>query len=236
MICKVYKDILGWHEENEKHTGTGILLSIEEYQSLCEEKKQAVYQQSVIRSELENEKKRTEQALNREIALKNQEIHEIKQQLEHTNSKLQTQRDLNENLLRINRERSNSDRKLQPKKSHHGYVILQSQEKAVFYRGSGSQKKFVAWETVVQTPYSVDLKPELAKQQIIDEINTDDDNCFFSQVGIDDMILKDPQKILDDRALKELNIVFRLFMRVNRYNKYWEMILMHTKALEKIIG
>ena len=185
---------------------------------------------------MENAKKRTEQALNIEIALKNQEIREIKQQLEHINSKLQTQRDLNENLVRMNRERSNADRKLQPKKSHHGYVILQSQEKAVFYRDSGSQKKFVAWETIVQTPYSVDLKPELAKQQIVDEVNTDDDKCFFYQIGIDDIVFKDIQKILDDRELKDCNIVFQLCMRVNRYNKYWEMILMHTKALEKIIG
>lgn len=185
---------------------------------------------------MENERKRIEQVLKREIALKNQEIQEIKQQLEHTNSMLQNQLDLNKNLLRINRERSNADRKLQPKKLHSGYVILQSQEKTVFYRDSGSQKKFVVWETIVQTPYSVDLKPELAKQQIIDEVNTDDDKCFFYQIGIDDIVFKDIQKILDDRELKDCNIVFQLCMRVNRYNKYWEMILMHTKALEKIVG
>ena len=41
---------------------------------------------------------------------------------------------LNENLLRIARERANADRKLKPKKEHTGYVVVSSTEKEYRYK------------------------------------------------------------------------------------------------------
>lgn len=68
------------------------------------------------------------------------------------------QRGLNANLLRIARERANADRKLKPKKEHTGYVVVSSMEKEHRYKdGNGRWRAVVLWETVLETPYTVDF-------------------------------------------------------------------------------
>ena len=54
------------------------------------------------------------------------QIEEVKQELAAANTEIEYQRGLNENLLRINRERANSDRKLKPKGTFRlSYYIFQ---------------------------------------------------------------------------------------------------------------
>lgn len=64
---------------------------------------------------------------------------------------------LNDNLLRVMRERANAQRGLTPKATHPGYVVLSSQQ-TVYHDSLGRQG--VLWRTSVQTPYSTSLSLE----------------------------------------------------------------------------
>lgn len=81
------------------------------------------------------------------------------------------QRALNANLLRISRERANADRGLRPKKIHTGYVVVMSSEKEIRYK-TGRNKLLTAkvWETVLQSPYSVDFTESQARQLIEEDL------------------------------------------------------------------
>ena len=71
---------------------------------------------------------------------------------------------LNKNLLRIARERANADRKLRPKKTHTGYVVLTSSEKEYRYKIMRKETAVAGlWETALQSPYSVDFTEEQAR-------------------------------------------------------------------------
>ena len=77
-------------------------------------------------------------------------------------------RSLNENLLRIARERANADRKLKPKKEHTGYSVVFSTEKEHRYGKGKNMTRVMLWETVIQSPYSIDLPEGLVRKQITD--------------------------------------------------------------------
>ena len=70
-----------------------------------------------------------------------QEQEECRKSLDDLNEELERAHEegvylagLNENLLRIARERANADRKLKPKKEHTGYVVVSSTEKEYRYK------------------------------------------------------------------------------------------------------
>ena len=93
---------------------------------------------------------------------------------------------LNENLLRIARERANADRKLKPKKEHTGYVVVSSTEKE--YRYKINRRDFetaTLWETVLQSPYSIDFTEEQARRQMRELIGNDGKDIWLvSRLGI----------------------------------------------------
>lgn len=60
-----------------------------------------------------------------------EQVEKIKQELAAANAEIEYQRGLNENLLRINRERANADRKLKPKRSIQGMLYALHQKKII---------------------------------------------------------------------------------------------------------
>lgn len=60
---------------------------------------------------------------------------------------------LNANLLRIMRERSNSERKLEQKKAHPGYIVQSIQMCSEHYYSGGKHRTARTWRTVIETPY-----------------------------------------------------------------------------------
>lgn len=65
------------------------------------------------------------------------EVNAVQKDLEEACRKIEYLNGLNKNLLRIARERANADRKLRPKKTHTGYVVLTSSEKEYRYVPNG---------------------------------------------------------------------------------------------------
>lgn len=92
------------------------------------------------------------------------EVDAVQKDLEEACRKIEYLNGLNKNLLRIARERANADRKLRPKKTHTGYVVLTSSEKEYRYKTMRKENAVAGlWETALQSPYSVDFTEEQAR-------------------------------------------------------------------------
>lgn len=131
-ICKKtmigYKEVPGGQSDPEC---SHVILTLKEYEGLLQKISQA-------EQETRNEKRRAEEekgaSLYREqqtIQKANQAIEKWMKALEKEKAESAYQKGLNENLLRIARERANADRKLKPKKEHTGYVVVVSSEKSI---------------------------------------------------------------------------------------------------------
>ena len=197
------------------------------------------------------EKEETERAAAREISRVKQEaaheadraaqraqaqIDDLLQQVERKTAEIADQRALNANLLRISRERANADRGLRPKKVHTGYVVVTSSEKEIRYRG-GRNKLLTAkvWETVLQSPYSVDFTESQARQLIEENLLTEK-NGLLADVGITLICHGNGYETLTEvenwKEIKILhNALFSGQLRANYRVGYWEYIIQHTKPL-----
>ena len=166
-----------------------------------------------------------------------EQIGQVEQELAAANEEIAYQRRLNENLLRINRERANSDRKLKPKKEHTGYVVCSSSERDYTFRINKKNHKIVLWETVLQTPYPIDFTEEQARKQIIDELfEKDEDGKFFiSKIGITDSYPEGFAAMIEDKEWSEIykkyNVMLERKLRMNFRVGYWEIAFYHTKPL-----
>ena len=197
------------------------------------------------------EKEETERAAAREISRVKQEaaheadraaqraqaqIDDLLQQVERKTAEIADQRALNANLLRISRERANADRGLRPKKVHTGYVVVTSSEKEIRYRG-GRNKLLTAkvWETVLQSPYSVDFTESQARQLIEENLLTEK-NGLLADFGITLICHGNGYETLTEvenwKEIKILhNALFSRQLRANYRVGYWEYIIQHTKPL-----
>lgn len=136
---------------------------------------------------------------------------------------------LNNNLLRIMTERANADRELRPKKQHSGFVVLTSSERETQYADHyKNKKKTRIWETVIQSPYSVDIA---ADSVCVRAKSTLFDNKKAADLGITGIYLGKKDEAIGGRDNAAHNIVFDFKLRANYRSGYWELILAHTKPL-----
>ena len=94
-----------------------------------------------------------------------EQVTAMEEKLTRAEKEVNYQKGLNANLLRISRERANADRSLRPKKEHTGYAVVRSMEKEYRYKISRhSWGKVMLWETVIQSPYSMEFTEEQARK------------------------------------------------------------------------
>ena len=218
---------------------THVIQTRQEYEMLLNQRDRA-----------KREKEEAERAAAREISrVKQEAAHEADRaaqraqaqiddllQVERKTAEIADQRALNANLLRISRERANADRGLRPKKIHTGYVVVMSSEKEIRYK-TGRNKLLTAkvWETVLQSPYSVDFTESQARQ-LIEEDLLARKNGLLADVGIT-MICSGSsyENLIETENWKEIkaahNTLFSRQLRANYRVGYWEYIIQHTKPL-----
>ena len=145
--------------------------------------------------------------------------------------KLDHQIKLNENLLRISRERANAERKLTPKKEHTGYAVLLSTEKQQYYKAAGAAEKsaFTTWETFIQTPYPVDLPEEQTRRLVRDAFYLLQ-KLGISEDGTDAYRKKEIYQV-KNRYKDKGNVLLEWTLRANFKAGYWELRLLHTQPL-----
>ena len=163
-----YREVPGGHSDPEC---THVILTDAEYRKLLRQISDA---EQIARTAKHNAERDVEEAereadykVNQAVSLAKQEIKKWREALEAEQAENNYQRSLNENLLRISRERANADRKLKPKKGHTGYCVVLSVEKEHRYGTGKYMRRVLLWETVIQSPYGVDLPEELDRKSVV---------------------------------------------------------------------
>ena len=164
-------------------------------------------------------------------------IRELEQELKDVRRECEHQRDLNENLLRISRERANADRKIKPKKENTGYAVLRTEEREISCRRSnGDLEQAVLWETTLQTPFASNL-PETHLRGLIEEIFSTGGEVRhpLPNIGFDGWTEENFKKTIANSIWKkensDRNVVVRIRRRADFKKGYWEIMLLHTKPL-----
>ena len=149
---------------------------------------------------------------------------------------------MNENLLRIAKERANADRKLRPKKERTGYVIVNSEEKEYRYKDGGHSRRVFIWETIIQSPYSVDFSEDIVRVQIPNELFPKEGTGLVRNIGITGKYGGDCRMLMLEKSKNPQNEFYRrnIILAVQQRFKrnfrsgYWEIVIAHTKPLGTI--
>ena len=162
----------------------------------------------------------------------------MEEKLTRAEKEVNYQKGLNANLLRISRERANADRSLRPKKEHTGYAVVRSMEKEYRYKISRhSWGKVMLWETVIQSPYSMEFTEEQARKQIRRELLRDKTggDWLIGKVGIRvscDLEFEDMIQYSEWwEKNKDENIMMKRKLNLNGRSGYWEVVFYHTRPL-----
>ena len=166
------------------------------------------------------------------------EVDAVQKDLEEACRKIEYLNGLNKNLLRIARERANADRKLRPKKTHTGYVVLASSEKECRYKAMRKETSVaMLWETVLQSPYSVDFTEEQVRALTAALVRSNEsDEALVGRIGIDNYYNGSYEDLLHEQRrggqqAESMNIMLKPKLRANYKTGYWEVIFLHTKPL-----
>ena len=234
-----YKEVPGGLSDPEC---THVILTSREYTGLLQKTAQA-------EKETQNMKYQAEQAITKErsAALSRirasenaaqQKVAAMEQALTDERNARIYQQQLNENLLRISRERANADRNLRPKKEHSGYVVISSTEKTHRYKnGNRNWAVTTLWETVLQIPYSVDFTEDQARGQLTADLFQDDPLAYslLKNIGITVVYGKEYAIMIEDKQWCEdpspFNVMLDWRLRANHKTGYWEVLFLHTKPL-----
>lgn len=229
-----YREVAGGQADEEY---SHVVLTRTEYESLISEKNKL--QEEIIKAKKNEEisiemvKEAAKSEIRNIQELTYEEIKQSNQKIEAAQKEIEYLRGLNSNLLRISRERANAERKLKPKKQHTGYVVVYSGEKEHRYKASnGFVETAMFWETVLQSPYSIEFTQEQVKNQIQELKQTKEDGVsLLGKIGIDAISKSTIEKAKIDTKNRNLNIIIESRLKANYRSGYWEVILLHTKAL-----
>ena len=171
------------------------------------------------------------------VEAKENRIRELEQKLGDVQKDNKDYKALNENLLRISRERANADRKIKPKKGNTGYVVLRSEEREITYKKSnGDLELAILWETTLQTPFAANLS-ETQLRELVAEVFSPGGEVQhpLSNIGLEGWTEEKYKKAIANWKLKKeddkKNIVVRIRHRADFKKGYWEIMLLHTKPL-----
>lgn len=229
-----YKELDGGHSDPEC---THVILTLKEYDGLLREISQAEQKARDEKRKAEEEKRASQNRGQQTVQKANQVIEKWMKALEKEKAESAYQKGLNENLLRIARERANADRKLKPKKEHSGYVVVVSSEKIYRYKHGRRLESVKLWETVIQSPYSIEFPAKQAKKLILQEFFPEIGEWEAARLGIERWVAGDYEDFLiaadkNEEFMKQnVALMGHRSFRANYRAGYWEVVLVHTRPL-----
>lgn len=244
----------GYKAVSEADEYTHVLLTVEEYQKLQQRLQRAKDDAAAAYRDADQRVRRAQNDAAAQIQEAkyacNTELEQVRNVLQQAESERDYQKELNENLLRISRERANSDRGLRPKKERSGYLIISSREIDLTYKDGRATKKAVLWETTIQTPFSIDLTEERAKKQALRYLcgkdGSDGASWPINAIGINGLCEKGYEEMLKEDQTEtakakvaqrepdlwsNYNTVVSIKVRANGKAGFWELLLVHLKPL-----
>lgn len=230
-----YKPVPGGYSDPEL---THVILTKAEYDRLRDQI-QAARKETTIAldkvAQVERQAASKIQQIKTEAGL---QLEDLQRKLDEEALKTEYQKGLNTNLLRISKERANAARKLKPKKEHSGYVVISSAEKSYSYKKGANRGAVMLWETVLQTPFSVDFTEEQARTETEDLFQKDESGAWpIGKIGINGQYLAGYGEMIRDKNSEEwakYNVMVNKKLRANFRVGYWELILLHTKPLDVV--
>lgn len=188
----------GFREADSKHMKTGYYISEQDYEQLVGKIEKAEYEMLITRQDCERQISEAKMECQRELEHAQQIIPELQSKITMLETEVADQQSLNKNLIRICRERASAERGLRPKKSHSGFVLLDSQQK--LRRGKNGREiiEEVVWQALIQTPYVTELGANQVEKLIIE------DSRFTELLGE--------------------HIKVEMFLKANYRKGYWECI------------
>lgn len=224
---RVYKTFTGgYSKEKDGKEATHVILTVEEYNKLIRDLRDA-----------QNDKRRAEDKAERDIrdykAKANNIIREEREanqkSLEALESDLKGARveidrlnDLNANLNRIMRERANAKRGLKPKKEHHGYLVIDSQQYKYTHWSKGKSLDLNCWKVRIQSPYDSSIPYDT----IVKDITNDLIELIGSELGLKKSfgdLKKFSYNEVQELWENDFNFIFRTSYKSNVKGGFWEV-------------
>ncbi len=175
----------------------------------------------------------------------NKQILDLKTTIEEYTQELKKLNSLNNNLLRISKERANQERNLRPKKAHSGFVILNRQ--SLYYKLYSNVKsnyknnqvnyiEFPCFKIKIQTPFHSSISFDLIEDEIKSSFLK-----FIKDLGIGicykyDYIISQPiSKIKDIIFNNEYdNFIFKCSYTANFKSNFWDIEVFTKKDISLI--
>jgi len=226
---RVYKSLMGYKPENEKNKASHIILTLDEFNSLEREIRglRAEIKDKVREhtTELEKFQEDTNKQVLEIKEKANKILNDFKRNLSKANEEIERLNDLNKNLLRINKERANAKRGLKPKKVHHGYMVLDSQQYNYIFRywvrGKANSDNFPCWKVRIQSPYD----SSISYNTIVKDIYNDLIKVFGASLDIQSITNVENQSYDDFKKLcdSDKNFIFKTSYKANIKSGFWEI-------------
>lgn len=235
---RVVKGLTGYSKEKENKPATHIILTVSEYDNLLNQIKQAEIKTEQIKQQAKKEVnqyiKQANYAIEKIQKETQEEIKTINDSLEASKIEIKRLNDLNSNLLRIMKEKANSERNRKPKKQRNGYLVLNSiQYTYNFYFENGRKKYSVSlpcWKTYIQSFYDCSIPFTTVEK----EIKKDLTNSFGKKLNID--AIYDLKNVSEKELYKhwntEENFVFKTNYKQNIKSGYWEIEYLTSKSIQ----
>lgn len=247
---KAYKGMMGGYsilkEDDDKHSCTHVVLTVSEYNKLIEEKKslksQLYEEQSAHKRDVDDIKRRAVAYKKKADAEAQAVKDEAARRIEVAEAERDRQTNLNNNLLRISKERANAKRGLQPKKKHHGYrfsgKIMQTKTICGHDKKEGAIYTAV-WTATLESPYNATIPIHQIQDKIFDDLKGTDG--ILSKLYIKYWTYQDSPVIwkgtyadaMKDNESKE-NYLFDYKFMINPKSQLWEIQITTTKSIRAL--
>lgn len=223
----------------ENGIATHVILSTEEYDNLQNQiidlEKEVKKARNSLKATKAEYSKKSNQLTKETEDLRRRINEEAEVKIMEASQRMNEQEELNRNLLRISKERSNTQRGLVPAKKHSGYVVLQSRQIDIRFRRNSKTRVDTVWETTIQTPYGVDFSIEQVERLIDKEVFSG--SCKASELGLESINIEDYSKLISvwAESTEEIkNTIFKKSYRLNVKSGFWDVIYLHNKPLSGI--
>lgn len=231
--------------DSEKGDATHVRMTVEEYDKLLSTissyKSKLSAEQTAHKNDVAAEQNRSIQDHNDIVKQANEAINQANARADAAEAEKERQTNLNNNLLRITRERSNAKRGLQPKKKHSGYRFSGKimQTKTI----SGHDKKTGAiytdvWTATLETPYPGIIPIHQIEDKIFDDLKGTDG--ILNRLYVNYWMFRDSTKLwkgdylsaIDEKDNPEKkNYLFDYKFMINPKSKLWEIQITTTKSI-----
>ena len=235
---RVFKNVIGYHKETENKEATHVILTLEEYNDLQEEirktnnEKNKTIEESTgkIRQCIAQSEKQIS-----EVQVKAEKrVNTLQNDLNSANNEIARLEDLNANLKRICKERANSKRNLTPKKEHHGYMMLDSQQYSYkfYFKEKKSTCTLPCWKVRIQSFYDSSIPYETVANELSNDLIT----TYGSTLNVQSLY---PNGSLERKSAAELkklwendkNFIFSTSYRCNMKSGFWEVEYLTNKSI-----